>query len=141
MSAPSSHPAPHRHRASFWTLLFGATAAPLFWLGQLILGFLVTADACFGGDHPTRAASPPLHTALFAFDGIAVAASVAGGIVAYASWRTLYGEQQGGHEVALETGEERARFLALWGILSSAIFLTAILFTTIATVGVPLCPA
>ncbi len=141
MSAPSSHPAPHRHLVSFWTLLFGAAAAPLFWLGQLMLGFLVTADACFGGDHPTTAAPAPLHTVLFAFDGIAAAAAVAGGIVAYASWRALRVEKQGGHETALETGAGRARFLALWGILSSAIFLAAIVFTTIATMGVPLCPA
>lgn len=141
MSAPSSHPAPHRHLLSFWTLLFGAAAAPLFWLGQMMLGFLVTADACFGGDRPTAAASSPLRTVLFAFDGAAIAAALAAGVVAYASWRTLRGEKQGGHQTALETGEGRARFLALWGILSSAIFLAAIIFSTIATMGVPLCPA
>jgi hypothetical protein len=141
MIAQSSHPAPHRHLVSFLRLLFGATAAPIFWLGQLMLGFSVTAWACYGGDHPTAPALAPLHAALAAFDGIAITAAAAGGIVAYASWRSLRGEKPGGHEAALETGEGRARFLALWGIMSSAIFLAAILFTTIATVGVPLCPA
>lgn len=141
MSALSAHPAPQRHLVSFWTLLFGAAAAPFFWLGQMIFGFLVTSGACFGGEHPTRASASPLHAALFAFDGIAIVAAMTGGIVAYASWQTLRREKQVDHKTALETGEGRARFLALWGVLSSAIFLAAILFTAIATVGVPLCPA
>ena len=40
---------------------------------------------------------------------------------------------------ALQIGEGRARFLALWGIFSSLCFLIAILFNIIASVTVPIC--
>ena len=135
-----THPSPHRDRVSFLALLFGACAAPLFWLGQLGLGYGLTALVCFPGDHP-QAPPPnmPLSAALVAFDVIALAACLAGGGVAWWAWRQTWNEQGGGKNHALHTGEGRTRFMALWGIMSSLWFAAAILFNAIASITVPPC--
>jgi hypothetical protein len=135
-----AHPAPHRHRVSFWTLMFGACAAPIFWLGQMMLGYSVSAIACYGSDHPTVIASgTTLRTALIVFDAVAIAAALAGGIVSFLCWREVHNEKEGGPRQALALGDGRARFMALWGIMSSLWFLGAIIFSTIASITVPLC--
>ena len=136
----AEHPSPHRARVSFIMLLIGTAAAPIFWLGQLMLGYSISDAACYGSDHPTTVQSPQLlHIALVAFDAIAVAAALTAFAVSYANWRATREEKVGGHAYALEAGEGRARFLALWGLLSSSCFLMAILFTAYASLTVPLC--
>jgi hypothetical protein len=129
------HIAPPRDPARFWALMFGTCAAPIFWLGQLILGFGVTAEICYRGDHPSLIASgATLRTALIAFDAIAIVAALAGGIVSLTIWRATREEK-----AAVSIAEGRAHFMALWGIGSSACFLIAIIFETIASVAVPIC--
>src|SRR3569832_1682210 len=44
--------APDMRRMQFLWLLFACVAAPLFWLGQVILGYGVTSLVCYPGDHP-----------------------------------------------------------------------------------------
>jgi hypothetical protein len=139
-AAAPSHPAPHRGKVSFWALMFGCCAAPIFWIGQLTLGYWVSAEICYGSDHPTATYAPGmLHTALLVFDAIAIVAALAGGIVSFLSWRATQEEKKGGANQALHTGEGRARFMALWGILSSIWFLGAIAFEAIASTVAPLC--
>jgi hypothetical protein len=129
------HIAPPRNPARFWALMFGTCAAPIFWLGQLILGFGVTAEICYRGDHPSLIASgTALRTALIAFDAIAIVVALAGGIVSLTIWRVTREEKQ-----AASIAEGRAHFMAQWGIWSSACFLIAIGFETIASIAVPLC--
>jgi hypothetical protein len=135
-----AHPAPARHEVSLWTLLFGCSVAPIFWLGQTMLAYWVSAQVCYPGDHPTVTDAPgTLHTALAAFDAVAILAALAGGIVSWRCWRMTQEEKKGGAHRALHTGEGRARFMALWGILSSIGFLSAILFNLISSIMVPLC--
>jgi hypothetical protein len=134
------HPAPHRERVRLWLLMFGMIAAPGFWIAQLLLSYGVSAVACYGSDHPTSIASGTVvRTALFVFDAVALIAALAGGIVSYASWRAVRAQQQHGRHPALEVGEGRTRFMALWGIMSSLCFGGAIVFNTIASVMAPLC--
>jgi hypothetical protein len=136
----ASHPAPHREPVRLWLLLLGMVAAPGFWLAQLMLSYAVSAAACYGGDHPTSIASgTAVRTALFVFDAVALIAALAGGIVSYASWRAAHAQQQHGQHHALEVGEGRARFMALWGIMSSLCFLGAIGFNAIGSIMAPLC--
>ncbi|HEX4270372.1 MAG TPA: hypothetical protein VHZ32_03265 [Rhizomicrobium sp.] len=132
--------APETRRLSFLAIVFGVSAAPIFWLGQLMLGYGVTAFACYPGDHPAPAASTAaLKTALIAFDAVAVLACAAGGAVSWWCWQRSKDEKPGGHRHALHTGEGRVRFLALWGLMSNIWFFGAILFNTIASVTVPPC--
>jgi hypothetical protein len=120
--------APRRFRLS----MFGACAAPIFWIGQLVLGYWVSAEACYGSDHPGAAMSPAsLRALLLTFDIVAVLAALAGGVAAYAVFRRSTGAKT---EV-----ESRTRFLAVWGLLSSLWFLGAIAFNAIASLGVPPC--
>ena len=119
-------PAPRR--LNFWALMFGCCAAPIFWLGQLILAYWVSAQTCYGSDHPTTTTMPgALFSLLIAFDVVAIVAAVAGAIVSLMCWR------------AAGEGETRSRFMAIWGIFSSLCFLSAIVFEAIASVTVPIC--
>ncbi|HEY1837347.1 MAG: hypothetical protein WBQ17_02915 [Rhizomicrobium sp.] len=140
MSSAVSHPAPTRNRAGFYALLFGAAAAPIFWLGQMMLGYWVSALACYGGNHPTTIASgTALRSTLIVFGIVALLAVLAGAIVSWRSWRLSRDEKKGGPNVAIHVGEGRVRFLAIWGLMSSLWFFGAILFNTIATIVAPLC--
>ena len=134
------HMPPVKAPRRFWLGLFGASAAPLFWLGQLMLGYWVTAEACYGSDHPGAAMSPAaLRSLLIVFDAVAILAALVGGLVSTIVFRSARRDEDApgiGIEVRVES---RIRFLAVWGLLSSLWFLAAILFNTIASLGVPLC--
>jgi hypothetical protein len=136
----AAHASPHRARVSFAALMFGMTAAPIFWLGQLILGYSISAVACYGSDHPTTIASgAALRLSFYAFDAVAIAAALAGGIVAFSCWHAVKAEKEGNQHRAIDAGEGRARFMALWGLLSSLCFLVGIVFATIGSIEAPLC--
>ena len=119
-------PAPEIRSPRFLWLLFGACAAPLAWLGQMMLGYGVTATVCYPGDHPVGLSSNGLLFAvLIAFDVIALALCAAGAWVSWSYWRRVL--------------QGRNRFLALWGLMSSLWFFAAILFNAIASVAVLPC--
>ena len=118
-------PAPETRSPRFLGLLFGVSAPPLFWLGQMVLSYGLTARLCFPGDHPVRPATHLLFASLMLFDLAALAACAAGWLV---SWRVWAHAPRG-----------RTRFLALWGLMSSLWFLAAILFNITASILVPPC--
>lgn len=121
-------PAPETREPRFLRLLFGCAAAPLFWLGQVMLGYGVTAYVCYPGDHPVSLASAgPLFAALLVVDVIALTACATGALVSWQAWRQL------------RPGEGRNRFLALWGMMSSLWFFAAVLFNVFASIMVPAC--
>ncbi|HEX4159737.1 MAG TPA: hypothetical protein VHY79_14820 [Rhizomicrobium sp.] len=129
----------NRPRASLAALLFGAAAAPIFWLGQLMLSYLVSALACYGSDHPTTISSDAiLRSTLYAFDAVAIAAAIAGGIVALLCWRAVRDHETDSRTTA-QTRISRMRFLAMWGMMSSLWFLGAIVFNVIGSATVRLC--
>jgi hypothetical protein len=121
-------PAPEARSVRFHWLLFGAFAAPLAWLGHMMLGYGVTAYVCYPADHPVmRTATGPLFAALLLFDALALAACIASGLVSWRAWQTM------------RTGQGRNRFLALAGGMSSLWFAAAVLFNIIASLVVPSC--
>lgn len=130
--------APETRSIHFLTLLFGTAAAPIFWAGQLMLGYAVTAYACYPGDHPVQVHfGSALFNTIIVFDGVALVACAAGGLVSWRSWRHV--RQDNGSRHTLHTGEGRDRFLAMWGLLSSLWFFFAVLFNTIASIAVTPC--
>jgi len=121
-------PAPEAREPHFLWLLFGCSVAPLFWLGQMMLGYGLTAYVCYPGDHPVRLVSAgPLFAALMIADMVALGACATGAFVSWKAWGLL------------RAGEGRNRFLALWGLLSSLWFFAAILFNIFASIMVPVC--
>ena len=122
-------PAPETHSPRFHWLLFGVFAAPLAWLGQMMLAYGVTAYVCYPADHPVRlAATGPLFMALLVFDALALGLCIAGGLVAWRAWQ------------GLKAKDVRNRFLALAGVMSSLWFAAAVLFNIVASLVVPSCP-
>ena len=120
-------PAPETREPHFLWLLLGASAAPLFWLGQMMLNYGITAYVCYPADHPVGLAhNGILVAALAVFDIIALIASAAGGWISWSHWRQMRGH-----------GEGHNRFLALWGVMSSLWFFVAILFNAIASLVPP----
>ena len=120
-------PAPQIREPRFLWLLFGASAAPLAWLGQVMLAYGVTARLCYPADHPVSlASSGTLFTGLMLFNILALALCGAGAAV---SWRLRWRVRSG-----------RNRFLAQWGLMSNLWFFVAILFNVIASLVVPSCP-
>lgn len=127
--------APETRNIHFLVLLFGASAAPIFWTGQLFLGYAVSAQVCYPGDHPVMLSSAgPLFTALMLFDAVALLAAVAGGAVSWHSWQRLRALRRPSRHAG-----GRDRFLAIWGLFSSLWFFFAILFNTIASLAVTPC--
>lgn len=135
------HPAPHRHRAPQW-LLFGAIGAgPVLWLAQLLVGFAFSSYLCF----PDFPRMPPLSVPGW-LDILLIAANVVAVVVTAASamvgWRLLertageHDDQPGG---VVDAGEGRTRFLAIWALVTSTLFLAAIVFNTFNLVLVPKC--
>jgi hypothetical protein len=119
-------PAPETREPRFLWLLFGCSAAPLCWLGQMMLDYGITAYACYPGDHPLGpSAGSGLVLPLLLFDLIALAGCAAG---AFVSWR-IWAQHHAG----------RNHFLALWGVMSSLWFFAAILFNAIVSVTVTPC--
>ena len=119
-------PAPEARSPHFLLLLFGASAAPIFWLGQMMLDYGVTAYGCYPDDHPH--AILPLQTLSVAttiFNIIALIAAAAGGYAAWWCWRR---DPRGARH-----------FLALWGIFSSLCFFCAIIFNLVVSMMVPPC--
>jgi hypothetical protein len=128
----ASRPEPHRRLVRDWLLIIAASVSPLFWLGQMMLGYGVSSIACYPGDHPQAVADgASLRGALFVFDIIAILAAIAAAAFSYLAWQR--------NKLLVGAGSGPARFLALWASLSSLIFLGAIVFTIITSLSVPLC--
>lgn len=133
-----AHASTAKERSGLLPLLFGAGAAPIVWLGQVMLGFGVSAYVCYPADHPVMIVSGNLlRSALVGFDIVAIIAALAGGLTAFVCLSRAQQEKDSGP--CLHIAEGRARFLALWGIFSSLCFFCAILFNVIASITVPLC--
>lgn len=137
-SAPATAHREHQ-RPSFAALIFGATAAPIFWLGQEMLSYFVSSLECYGSNHPTTIASGgALRSTLYAFDAVALAVAVAGGIVAIVCWRAV---RNRGNDLPFSARVtlSRMRFMAMWGMMSSLWFVGAIVFNVIGSAMVRLC--
>ncbi|HEY0106140.1 MAG TPA: hypothetical protein VGB91_08660 [Rhizomicrobium sp.] len=133
-------PLPHRRAASLWLLWFGIAAAPGFWFAQLLLGYFLWAYRCYPGDTPiVWESSRGLLISVAMFDVVSIVVAVAGFFISYHVRQSVRDAKAHETEPTVHIGEARNRFLSTWGMLSSACFLVAILFATIASVTVPPC--
>lgn len=143
MSATSpEHPSPHRGRVSLALLLFGVSAGPVAWSAQLVANYVLAVDPCFLTSvvrtEPVLRASSNW-PAILVVNLLAALLAIAAGAVSLRLWRVSRHEHPGTAGHAVDAGEGRTRFLALWGVMTGFGFLAGILFDTIAVFLVPRC--
>lgn len=135
-----SHPAQHRGRIGLAALLFGIAAAPVAWDTQLLFSVALSGHACYPRN---KLLAAPLWSGLWsillAISLAGIVLAIVGGLVAWRSWRHTREESPGSAHHLLESGDGRTRFMAMCGMLTSALFLVALVFGTAALFLVPLC--
>jgi len=117
--------------------LFGAPAA---WIAQVFLSEPLVAHACYPYQAPLSAPIWEGLPAILAAISIACfAAALLSGLVAWASWRQSEPKPAGEGGSAIEACEGRNRFLVKLSLMSSFIFIVAIIFNICAVLLVPPC--
>lgn len=135
-------PAPNRRRISMAAVSTALLAAPLAWSAQLLVNYGMTSQACFPKEAPRQFFMPGwewVGSAIIAINLACLAIAVAATIASFLIWRRTQEEAPGGHESALDIGQGRTRFFAIWGVWSGVWFALQILFATIAIFWVPPC--
>ncbi|HLH47895.1 MAG TPA: hypothetical protein VKV96_01030 [Roseiarcus sp.] len=135
-SASSVVERPAPGRGGLWRgwLYYGLLVPPLAWSLQLLTDFALASHACFP-QGTTRASFLPgwegIWTVLLIINLVCLAASIAGLIGAFYSWRRLPPRPAPNeHDDLLGPGEGRLRVFAASGFLISFLFTIAILFNT-----------
>jgi hypothetical protein len=133
----SAHPAPARNEVSKGLLWFGIIGGPFAWTDQTLVDLAVTSHGCYPRLFPL--ASPVLAGLRAIVLTVSIAAlivCIAAVLAAFRTWgQTRHehqgssgaGEQHSNVAALLETGEGRTRFLALAGVLTSIVFIIAVL--------------
>jgi hypothetical protein len=119
-------------------LLLALLAAPVAWSLHLLLNYGFTSHYCFPGlTLHGPAGLGWLWPVTIAIDLIAIAICVLAALLSYRNWREAPRVLPVDAEV--ETGEGRSRFLALWGMMTSALLAAAIIFDFVGLWVLPLC--
>lgn len=142
-NASEKHRFPHRHPIGRTLVaLFGAPAA---WVMQVSLSEPIAAYACYPHQVPLSAplwVELPLILAVISL--VCLAAGLLSGYMAWTSWRQtgngsmVVPEAANEHRSAPVDGGQ-TRFLTMLGMMSSSLFIVAILFTSCAVFLVPPC--
>lgn len=121
--------------------LFGAPAA---WVIQMMLTQPIAAYACYPHQVPLSVPLwPQLPAILATISLVCLAGSLFSGYVAWNSWRELghpLGDDSNKNH-AIQADEGQTRFLVMLGIMSSFVFIVAILFNTFAVLLIRSCSA
>lgn len=126
MPRTDTHPAPARHVVAMPQLLFGLFGAPVAWAVQLLSATAVNSFGCIAGldeNTPTGLqAGSATWIALLVLTLLLILVSGAALVTALRSWRKVHEPSEPEEAELLETGEGRARFMAMGGILLGSIF-------------------
>lgn len=136
----TGHPAPHRHNVQLSVLIFGLAAAPLAWLAQTSLNYLVASRACYPFEaRKLQVVVDGLWPVLIIATVVALAVGIVAAMVSWRAWSATREEHHGGSHPAIEVAEGRTRFLALAGVMISGLFVAAVLFNAVGLFLVPPC--
>lgn len=122
---------PSRNRVGGMRTAIGLFGAPIAWLAQFSLSEPLAAQACYPNQTPLSAPVWGSLTAMLAAISLACfAAALVSGFIAWRSWRQAEGKA---------AGENRNRFLAKLSLMSSFIFIVAVIFNSFAVLLVSPC--
>lgn len=134
------HLASRRHGVRLRALWFGLFGGPAFWTVQLLVNYVVTAHFCYPKDLPLP---EPTYGGMWAIvvvvNGLMLLGTLGAGATAFACWRRARAEMSGRHNELLEDGTGRTRFMAYSGMLTSGLFLFAIIMSSMSSFIVPAC--
>ena len=138
---PSVEPADSRHGSismiRIWVGIFGA---PVAWINQMLLSMPIAAHACYPFQEPVSLPIWQDLPAILMTIGITcLAIALLSGFSAWSTWRE-YQRRLAGEELnVMHKSEHRSRFLIKTGLMSSFIFIVAIVFNICAILLVPPC--
>lgn len=135
-----THPSPHRGKVSAAWLLAGLAIPPTAWVLGMLVGFIISSNAC----PSVASAAPQVGLAgdaalLIVVELVCLAATIASGLMSRRQWRRVRLEKQDSEHAHLTLGEGRTRFIALTGMLTSGVFAVAILFNLLEPILIPIC--
>lgn len=134
------HPSPQRHRVASPAHWLALLAAPSAWIAQLLINTSMVTHGCYPHAVPLVA---PVWSNLRMVSSLVTASAllicVAAGAVAWQNWQRTRSEKPGSAHELLASGDGRARFLAMVGMLSSGQFLIAVALTAVTLTTVPMC--
>jgi hypothetical protein len=114
-------------------LWFAFLGAPVVWAMNLLLGYAIQATACDAWNNPAVARLLPALCSL-----LAAAVAVIAVVLAHRMWRgTGVGEEN--PEAEVSAAEGRTWFMSYGGLLTSLLFLLAIILTGVAELTVSPC--
>ena len=135
-----AEPAPARHRVTPAALWFGLFGAAVAWSIQELAGYAIISHACYPSWEPRFIpAASGVWTITLVLSLIMVVLGLAGGATAYGSWRRTRQPDSGVEGRQLDHGEDRARFMAMSGMVVSGIVLFNLAMNAIVLFLVPPC--
>jgi len=138
---PSLDPtAPHRAQLGTLRIGVGLFGAPAAWLTQFFLSEPLAAHACYPNQAPLSAPIwEGLPAMLIAINIACLGAALLSGMVAWSSWRQLEDRLAGLDRRTIEPERNRNRFLINLSLMSSFIFIVAVIFNICAVFLVSPC--
>lgn len=136
----SDHPAPQRENAHQTMLWLSVVGPPLAWAAHLLINYAIAGQHCVGAaDVGAIASQHGRVTTMLIIDLLATMLAAATGYLAYHRWLETQSKKGGGAHHLVHSGEGRTRFLALCGMLTSALFGIAVIIDAIGTIVGPPC--
>lgn len=118
LSDELAHPAPQQHRVARWKLWAGLLLAPLAFSLEVLASYSIGSELCSAGRMPL----PWLAGLLVAMTVLAAV----GGAIAWSNWRKTRGEAPGDIHASADRGDGRTRFMSLFALIWSALFLLGV---------------
>jgi hypothetical protein len=134
------HPSPHRSRVGRWAEWFGLLGAASAWSLQELVNVSLAGHACYPRDVPLAAPLwPHLTDIAVGVEVVAIVVCALAFIVAWRNWRRSRHEKAGDVHQLLGGGDGRTRFMAMSGMMVSAVFLFATALATLNLAGISPC--
>lgn len=134
-------PAPDRGKVPGWQVLIALGGAAALWLGQLFYTTAVAGMVCLDETGAAEGVAPDWADASLALVNLAaLALSVLALLLGIRNLRRTGREEEVGSHGVMDAGEGRTRFLSVWSIWGSVLFIVAIAFNTGAVLWRGMCP-